>query len=180
MAVSFQPAPKQYRDDDKDDNSDAAAKAVETIAGKEDDKKQLHFAFPRTREPGVYYVNVKGKAKASDLKEPQAYDEAYVYNVDTESEGNLKRASKDQLDRGGASAGKVTLIAYDTRLTSILAPKQKDMSEAPWLYLIILIVLIIEQALAVHLSFHLKGNEAQMPPGVAGEARTPVPAGEAA
>src|SRR5262249_31051398 len=115
--------------------------------------------------------------------EPQPYDEAYVYNVDTESEGNLKRATKDVLDRGSSGqpgSGKVSLIAYDTRLTDILAPKRKDMSEAPWLYLVILIVLIIEQALAVHLSCHLKGNEAQLPPGVAGEARTPVPSGEAA
>jgi hypothetical protein len=183
MAVSFQPAPKGYRDDDKDDNSDGKTQALETVAGKEDDKKVLHFSFPKTKQPGVYYVNVKGKAKASDLKEPQAYDEAYVYNVDTESEGNLKRATKDVLDRGGSGqpgSGKVSLIAYDTRLNDILAPKRKDMSEAPWLYLVILIVLIIEQALAVHLSFHLKGNEAQLPPGVAGEARTPVPSGEAA
>jgi hypothetical protein len=183
LDVSFQPAPRQYRDDDKDDNADASAKKLETVAGKEDDKKQLLFAFPRTREPGVYYVTVKGKPKAGDLKEPVPYDEAFVYNVDTESEGNLKRAAKDQLDRGGtgqAGSGKVSLIAYDTRLTDILAPKRKDMSEAPWLYLVILVVLIIEQALAVHLSFHLKGNEAQLPPGVAGEARTPVPGSEAA
>ncbi len=54
------------------------------------------------------------------------------------------------------------------------------MSEAPWLYLIILICLIVEQALAVHLSFHLKGNEAQMPAGVTGEGRTPVPTAGAA
>jgi hypothetical protein len=69
----------------------------------------------------------------------------------------------------------VALISPDMRLTDLLAPKRKDMSEAPWLYLVILIILIVEQALAVHLSFHLKGNEAQLPPGVTGEARTPVP-----
>jgi hypothetical protein len=183
MDVSFQPAPHKYRDEEKDDMADATARKLETVVGKEDEKKVLHFSYPKPREPGVYYVTVKGKPKASDVKEPQAYDEAFVYNVDTESEGNLKRAARDVLERGSAGqpgSGKVSLIAYDTRLAPILAPRRKDMSEAPWLYLVILIVLIIEQALAVHLSFHLKGNEAQLPPGVAGEARTPVPTSDAA
>ena len=35
-----------------------------------------------------------------------------------------------------------------------------DASESPWLYLFFLVILVVEQALAVHLSFHLKGNEA--------------------
>ena len=47
--------------------------------------------------------------------------------------------------------------------------KQPDASESPWLYLIILLVLIVEQALAVHLSFHLKGSEGL--PAAAGPAR---------
>ena len=38
--------------------------------------------------------------------------------------------------------------------------KQPDASESPWLYLFFIIILIVEQAMAVHLSFHLKGSEA--------------------
>ena len=57
----------------------------------------------------------------------------------------------------------------------MLAEKQNDLSESAWFYLLFLVILVVEQALAVHLSFHLKGNEAQLPPGVTGEARTPVP-----
>jgi len=34
-----------------------------------------------------------------------------------------------------------------------------DASESPWVYLFFLLVLVVEQALAVHLSFHLKGKE---------------------
>src|SRR5581483_3770276 len=107
-----------------------------------------------------------------------AYDETFVYNVDAESEGKLKRASRDALERNssGQAREQVALITPDMGLTELLAPKHEDLSEAPWLYLIILIVLIVEQALAVHLSFHLKGSEAQLPPGVGGEGRTPVPA----
>ncbi len=179
--VSFQPAPREQREGEKADESDASAHEVETLAGQEGANKELRFSFARTREPGVYYVDIKGKPKAGDSKEPQAYSEAFVYNVDTENEGNLKRAAKDMLERaGGQSAGQVALITPDMRLTELLAPKRKDMSEAPWLYLVILLVLVVEQALAVHLSFHLKGNEAQLPPGVSGEARTPVPVTEAA
>ena len=37
--------------------------------------------------------------------------------------------------------------------------RTSDFSESPWLFLIFLFVLVVEQALAVHLSFHLKGNE---------------------
>jgi hypothetical protein len=177
--VSFQPAPGE----EKEGATPAAAagagavRELETVAGKEDENKQVHFSFPRTREPGVYYVTVAAKPKEGNPT-PQPYDEAFVYNVDTEAEGNLKRAARDMLERGGSAAqarGQVALITPDMRLTEILAPRRKDMSEAPWLYLVILIVLVVEQALAVHLSFHLKGNEAQLPPGVAGEARTPVP-----
>ena len=47
-----------------------------------------------------------------------------------------------------------------------LVAKHNDFSESPWLFLIILLVLVAEQALAVHLSFHLKGNEALPPAAV--------------
>jgi hypothetical protein len=181
--ISFQPAPGEEKEGaapapGAPAADDSAARELETVTGKEGEGKQFRFSFAKTREPGVYYVNIKGKMKANESKEPTPYDEAFVYNVDTEAEGNLKRAARDLLERGGSAAGahgQVALITPDMRLTEILAPKRKDMSEAPWLYLVILIVLIVEQALAVHLSFHLKGNEAQLPPGVAGEARTPVP-----
>ena len=41
--------------------------------------------------------------------------------------------------------------------------KKNDLSESPWLFLIILALLVLEQMLAVHLSFHLRGHEAQLP-----------------
>jgi hypothetical protein len=181
--ISFQKAPGEEKEGAAPAPGaadDATARELETVTGKEGEGKQLRFHFPKTREPGVYYVNVKGKLKANETKEPAPYDEAFVYNVDADAEGNLKRAARDMLERGGSAAqarGQVALITPDMRLTELLAPKRKDMSEAPWLYLVILIVLIVEQALAVHLSFHLRGNEAQLPPGIAGEARTPVPVG---
>ena len=43
-----------------------------------------------------------------------------------------------------------------------LVAKNSDFSESPWLFLIMLLVLVAEQALAVHLSFHMKNAENEM------------------
>jgi hypothetical protein len=181
----FRPAPGEEKGAGKTDGPDTEEKSLTELTATEEGKegeKRLRFSYPKTQLPGVYRLVIKAKAKAGDAKDPEPYNEAYVYNVDTENEGNLKRATKDMVERGseGQTRGSVSLISPDMRLTDLLAPKRKDMSEAPWLYLVILLILIVEQALAVHLSFHLKGNEAQMTPGAAGEARTPVPTSEAA
>ena len=47
---------------------------------------------------------------------------------------------------------------------------KKDLSESPWLYFIILCVLIFEQAMAVRLSFHqrpVEGGPVGVPGGMA-------------
>jgi hypothetical protein len=45
-----------------------------------------------------------------------------------------------------------------------LSEKKSDFSETPWIYLLFIAVLVVEQMLAVHLSFHIKGgSEAQLP-----------------
>jgi hypothetical protein len=136
----------------------------------------LTFSFPGTREPGTYYLRLQTKPQPG-IEKTQEDERAYVFNVDTEAEGNLKRVSRDSVDRGSASTqeGKaVMLVTPDMNLRQIVAPKRKDMSESPWLYLFILIVLIVEQALAVHLSFHLKGSEAQLPAGARGPLGAPA------
>ena len=43
-----------------------------------------------------------------------------------------------------------------------LVSRRSDLSESPWLFLFFIAVLITEQALAVHLSFHLPGSERAM------------------
>ena len=44
-----------------------------------------------------------------------------------------------------------------------LISRQRDLSENPWLYFVILLVLIFEQAMAVRLSFHTRAAEAGGP-----------------
>jgi hypothetical protein len=143
----------------------------------------LSWNFTGARQPGIYYLRVQPKPEAGAIKPPDPEERAYVFNVDTEAEGDLKRANQESLERSAAAAapdrGSVALITPETSLREIVAPKRQDMSESPWLYLVILLVLIVEQALAVHLSFHLKGNEAQLP-GQARGVGLPVPPAEMA
>lgn len=123
----------------------------------------LTYAFNEARQPGVYYLKLTPKPVPGQNAETE--ERAFVYNVDTESEGDLKRASRESVERTGPGGerGRVTLVTPDMGLREHVAPKRKDASETPWLYLIILAVLIVEQALAVHLSFHLRGGESMLP-----------------
>src|SRR5439155_1416719 len=82
--------------------------------------------------------------------------------VGAELESDLKRTGREALERSAtdraALTGTVALHGPDN--PPIEKEKKTDLSESPWFYLLILGVLVIEQALAVHLSFHLKGGEA--------------------
>ena len=122
---------------------------------------RLEFLFDAARKPGLYRFeltlrDIKGPAGA----QPRTEQRAYIFNVDT-LESDLRRAAKEDLERTGA-----LLRNPGTGWGTALADRQSDLSESAWFYLLFLVVLIIEQALAVHLSFHIRGgisNEAQLP-----------------
>jgi hypothetical protein len=120
---------------------------------------QLNFTFDQTDQPGSYLVELT--AKADDAKELLGF----TFNVDTGTESDLRRTSPSDLRQEikgitFSHAGSVDLQPPD--------PKT-DVSQGPWLYLLFLLLLIAEQAMAVHLSFHAHG--AQAPVGA-----TPRPA----
>ncbi|MCS6850490.1 MAG: hypothetical protein NZ700_04890, partial [Gemmataceae bacterium] len=75
------------------------------------------------------------------------------------AEGDLRRTSRDELERTAPGA----LIQSAESGFEDDSQRQADLSEKPWLYLLFLVTLVAEQALAVHLSFHVKG-EAAAPP----------------
>jgi hypothetical protein len=122
---------------------------------------KLSFTFIAGRNPGVYLFDLYPRVEGDPSPPPE--QRAYVFNVDTALEGDLKRAGREDLEKNPAG-GKPTSIAY-VGAPPTLDQKQTDLSESPWFYLAILLVLVIEQALAVHLSFHLKGSEATLPVG---------------
>jgi hypothetical protein len=120
----------------------------------------LTFEFTDSREPGVYLFEFfpntqEGAAEQTELR-------AFAFNVDAAKESDLRRAARDKLELARARDSRAGTILLRSPGDTFEAYKNKmpDASESPWLYLFFLLILIVEQALAVHLSFHLKGNEA--------------------
>ncbi|MCI0681280.1 MAG: BatA domain-containing protein [Gemmataceae bacterium] len=122
-----------------------------------DNQGQLSFNFPKNHEPGLYVSQLHhadGEAKLALLSI------GHVFNVDTTREGPLQRLSFDEMKRNliDGRDRSVTFLSGGSSTDSLVA-RQSDLSENPLLYLIFLAVLVAEQALAVHLSFHLRGSE---------------------
>jgi hypothetical protein len=122
---------------------------------------RVKFTFTGARKPGLYRFDVALRnLKGTPDAEGKVDSRAFVFNVDP-AEGDLKRAAKDDLQKVAAAG--VQLRNPGTNWAAELANKQSDLSETPWFYLVFLLILVVEQALAVHLSFHLRGSEASLP-----------------
>ncbi len=121
------------------------------------------FHFDKNLEPGLYV----SKLMFEDSKTPLA-TWGDVFNVDTPREGKLQRVSYEDLDKNllSEAQGKIKIESPQSG-TDLDADRVSDLSESPWFFLLFLGVLVAEQALAVHLSFHLKGGEAELPATVA-------------
>jgi hypothetical protein len=130
-------------------------------------KDQTVFTFKEGMRPGMYVFHTYPRSEGGMRVKPEVH--AVVYNVDTETESDLKRTERNNLERPvaerAALTGTVGLNGPEN--PPIEKEKKSDMSETPWFYLIIIAVLVIEQALAVHLSFHLKGGESSLPAAAA-------------
>ena len=125
-------------------------------AGKLEDGKYV-IAFENHRRTGVQFFQVFPLGK--DAVAEQRW---FAYNVDTANESNLRRVAFEEVARNPAESkanrGKI-MVFVPSEARDELREKRSDLSESPWLYLLILVILIAEQALAVHLSFHVKGSE---------------------
>jgi hypothetical protein len=120
--------------------------------------QRLNFVFNEGRRPGVYRFEFTPQAAGGDAKSAgRAESQAVAFNVDTAAEGDLRRATRDDIE---AAAPGAQLHSPGSGLADLLKEKRSDLSESPWLYLFILLVLVAEQAMAVRLSYHLSGNEA--------------------
>ncbi len=107
-----------------------------------------------------------------------------AFNVDAINEGDLRRANTDDL---AALTNKTDVVnPDDPGVFEKLKQKPTDLSSRRWLYLVILLLLIAEQAWAVRISYHTKPEdlEALAPSAAAAYAHhaTPLPSsnGEAA
>jgi len=122
----------------------------------------LDFTFNQTAKPGSWFFEFFPNAPPDARDTPAMEVEAYAFNVDAQVEGDLRRTSREKLEANRFAsdprAGKIALWSPGDNYDS-LKNRSPDASESPWLYLLFLIVLIAEQALAVHLSYHLRGSE---------------------
>jgi hypothetical protein len=124
---------------------------------------RLRFSFSDARVPGVYEFlltrkddpapdakPVPAKAADGDRKAQDVF--AYAFNVDAAAEGNLQRVTRDELS---AAAPNCPLHTPGSGWAdTVVKQKKSDLSESVWLYLVFLLVLVIEQAMAVRLSHH--------------------------
>ena len=117
------------------------------------------FSFDEGRKPGVYVFEFTQRPDVG--VDAKVETRAVAYNVDTTNESDLRRASRDDLEH--AAVGVLVHRPDSGTLREQIGNRQTDLSESAWFFLVFLIVLVIEQALAVHLSFHLRGNEALLP-----------------
>src|SRR5262249_27806802 len=136
---------------------------------------KLTFSFAEARQPGVYEFVLARKDAEPEAKpaggggtppKPTPGGEtkggtetlAYAFNVDAAAESDLKRATADDLS---VVAGDKTPLHRpgDGSFEKLLKDKKSDFSESPWLYLLFLLVLLAEQAMAVPLSFPARGQE---------------------
>lgn len=115
---------------------------------------KLSFTFAEGREPGVYRFELTPRG-AGTPDAPKAEPLAYAFNVDTAAEGDLRRATRDEL---AAAVPGMQLHTPGGDLATIMKDRQSDWSESPWFFLVLLGVLVAEQAMAVHLSYHLSGD----------------------
>jgi hypothetical protein len=115
---------------------------------------RISFVFDEARKPGLYLLEFTRRGdQGSTPAAARPEQRAFVFNVDT-NESDLRRAGQEQLER---AAGGVKVRTPGSGWANELAHRQNDLSESAWLYLFILVVLVLEQALAVHLSFHVTG-----------------------
>jgi hypothetical protein len=144
----------------KDDKKDGK-KEKETDPG--EPEKYLSYDFGDTTQPGGYLFQftevIPPAAPGGDPKLKPDY-RALAYNINARQEGNLERADKDYLK---VVAGKEARIVTPSTVETIeedLKKKQHDLSESSWIYLLMILLLLAEQAMAVRLSFHTRGSDA--------------------
>jgi hypothetical protein len=77
--------------------------------------------------------------------------------VDAANEGDLRRENTDELAKHTNKAPLHNTV--DLAWIDDLKQKPTDMSSGRWIYLLLLLVLIVEQAWAVRISYHTKPED---------------------
>ncbi len=118
---------------------------------------RLNFSDSR---PGVYMFTLTWQKRDSDppsapSEKPEYF--ATVLNIDAAREGALQRAKGSDL--ADQAKGAEVHSFDDTAWLDTLKQKQTDLSSGRWIYLVIMLILILEQAMAVRLSHHSRPED---------------------
>ncbi|CAN5220448.1 hypothetical protein BH11PLA2_BH11PLA2_03030 [soil metagenome] len=118
------------------------------------------FNFTDSGKPGAYlftFTRLKA-ASGTDAAEVPEYA-AVAFNVDAAREGDLRRAAKDDIlqQAPGAALHSTGDLAWLDELKN----KRTDLTEAGWIFLFLLLILLAEQWLSVKLSHHSHGKHAE-------------------
>jgi len=122
-------------------------------------KERLQLSFNGATEPGAYIFQL------SRLKNPAAPDAgknmyeyaSYTFNLDALREGDLRRANTDDI---ALMTEKAPLHSPDdANWTDDLKQKPSDLSSGRWIYLMLILILAVEQMMAVRLSHHSHPGE---------------------
>ena len=140
--------------------------------------------FADSIQPGAYLFTLTRKKETlvptpGDMTPNPLGDLDFVgvtFNVDATNEGDLRRANTDELEKHTLKAPLHN--TEDLSWIDELKQKPTDLSSRRWLYLVILLLLIAEQAWAVRISYHTRPEdlEAAAPSAAAAFARDTPPA----
>jgi hypothetical protein len=125
-------------------------------------ENELALRYADTQRPGAYLftlTRLKGPDDPAITPAERPDYLAIAFNLD-EREGDLRRVMKDDVTQ--QAPGAALHSPEDTGWMDELKQKQSDLSSNRWIYLIILLVLIAEQAMAVRLSFHTRPEDLEL------------------
>jgi hypothetical protein len=134
------------------------------ITEKKDDKEVIsNYLVPTiadTRNPGVYMMELKRLlpgANPQDAPVETTVYQASVVNIDAEREGNLQRAATDDVKE---TTGGLPLNSPDDRSwIEQLKRKKSDISELGYVFALLLLILVLEQAMSVRMSYHSSADQ---------------------
>ncbi len=122
---------------------------------KEVERKVMTLSEANTTRPGIYLFGLEQKRAKPGAGNETVTAAEYRFspvNIDVPNEGDLRRTNAD--DVAQSAPGAELHGPDDTEWLTKLQNKKTDLSSMGWLFLIILAVLVAEQALAVKLSYH--------------------------
>jgi hypothetical protein len=128
---------------------------------------RLVFLVKDIKEPGLYLIKRDQRPEPGAAQAKSEYLPV-IFNVDTLAEGDLERTVAEDLVRNPNTTptpGRGQVRLSNTTDFKTFTEQPRDLSQHPMMFLIFLVLLVAEQALAVHLSFHLKGGQATLPAG---------------